>query len=90
MPRTALITQIEDTLKIVDQTLENLDPGELEKEYPILVFKEKATTGYFLTHLATHLGYHLGQVNYHTYTVHSLYLIALECGQVSFDRKQWS
>ncbi len=65
VPRTALITQIEDTLKIVDQTLENLDPGELEKEYPILVFKEKATTGYFLTHLATHLGYHLGQINYH-------------------------
>jgi hypothetical protein len=23
------------------------------------------TTGYFLVHLATHLNYHLGQINYH-------------------------
>ena len=65
VPQKELISQIEDTILIVDQTLENLNPKELEKEYPILVFKEKTSTGYFLTHLATHLAYHLGQVNYH-------------------------
>jgi hypothetical protein len=31
----------------------------------MLVLKEKTSTEYFLVHLAVHLGYHLGQVNYH-------------------------
>jgi uncharacterized damage-inducible protein DinB len=65
VPKTALLTMIKETMTIVDKTLQNLDSKQLDEEYPILVFKEKTTTGYFLTHLATHLAYHLGQVNYH-------------------------
>jgi len=65
VPREELIAQIEDTLRIVDQTLKNLDSEELEKEYPILVLPEKTSTGFFLPYLTTHLAYHLGQVNYH-------------------------
>jgi len=65
VPREELISQIEDTLRIVDQTLEKLSPEELEKEYPLLVLPEKTSTGFFLTYLTTHLAYHLGQVNYH-------------------------
>lgn len=59
VPKAALISQIENTILIVDSTLENLC-----NEYPIVVFKEKMNTAYFLMHLATHLAYHLGQVNY--------------------------
>lgn len=65
VPREELITQIENTLQIIDQTLENIKPNELEKEYPIKVLPEKTSTGFFLTYLATHLAYHLGQINYH-------------------------
>ena len=64
-PKAKLIEQIEATLQVVDAALSTLKPKDLAKEYPILVFKDKMTTEYFLVHLATHLSYHLGQVNYH-------------------------
>jgi len=65
VPRADLLKQIDSTIAVINQTLPALNPSLLDKEYPLLVFKEKTTTGYFLVHLATHLGYHLGQVNYH-------------------------
>ncbi len=65
VPRTELLLKIEETIREVDLALSNLNEGDLEKEYPLVVFKEKMATGYFLLHLATHLTYHLGQLNYH-------------------------
>ena len=56
---------IEDTIVVVEDGLSKLNENDLEREYPLLVFKEKTSTAYFLIHLAVHLGYHLGQVNYH-------------------------
>ena len=64
-PRDELVRMIGDTITVVENGLNKLKEGDLEKEYPLLVFKEKTSTGYFLIHLAVHLGYHLGQVNYH-------------------------
>ncbi|MBL7739636.1 MAG: DinB family protein [Chitinophagaceae bacterium] len=60
-----LIKRIEDTIAVVDHSLGMLKEDDLDKEYPLLVFAEKTSTGYFLVHLAVHLGYHLGQINYH-------------------------
>lgn len=65
IPRAELIKQIEDTIFMIDDSLSKLNKADLDEEYPILVFKEKTTTEHFLIHLATHLGYHLGQMNYH-------------------------
>jgi uncharacterized damage-inducible protein DinB len=65
VPRADLIHQIKETIKIIEDSLDNVSEQELDAEYPILVFDTKTTTGYFLIHLATHLTYHLGQVNYH-------------------------
>lgn len=65
VPRTDLLAQLDETIAVINRTLPKLDPALLDQEYPLLVFKEKTTTGYFLVHLAVHLGYHLGQVNYH-------------------------
>lgn len=63
--RDELVKMIEDTNTVVAKGLDKLKESDLEKEYPLLVLKEKTSTGYFLIHLAVHLGYHLGQVNYH-------------------------
>jgi uncharacterized damage-inducible protein DinB len=60
-----LIKKVDDTIAVVKTSLDKLKEDELEKEYPQLVFAEKTSTGYFLVHLAVHLGYHLGQINYH-------------------------
>ena len=65
VPQLQLIKMVEDTITVVEQGLNKLTEEDLEKEYPLLVFKEKTSTGYFLIHLTVHLGYHLGQINYH-------------------------
>jgi uncharacterized damage-inducible protein DinB len=65
VPQQELIRMIEATISVIEDGLNKLNEDDLEKEYPLLVFKEKTTTGFFLIHLAVHLGYHLGQVNYH-------------------------
>ena len=65
IPRTSLLAQLDETIQIVEKTLDSLTDDVLANEYPIVVFKEKMTVGYFLIHLTTHLNYHLGQVNYH-------------------------
>jgi len=65
IPRKQLVQSIEETVDIIHATLDRLTQEDLEAEYPVLVLAEKTSTEYFLVHLATHLGYHLGQVNYH-------------------------
>jgi len=65
LPAGRLVAEIELTKKVVETTLKNLSEGMLEKTYPINVFDYEMTTEFFLTHLTTHLNYHLGQINYH-------------------------
>jgi uncharacterized damage-inducible protein DinB len=65
IPRSELITRINSTMQTIQKVIPTLSKEQLESEYPLLVLKEKTTTEYFLIHLAMHLSYHLGQVNYH-------------------------
>lgn len=65
IPQKELLAMTEATTSMVDQVLSQLTPEDLEREYPLVVFEDKMTTGYFLIHLITHLDYHLGQINYH-------------------------
>lgn len=65
VPRQELIQKINDTIAVVEKSLDKIKPDQLDAEYPQPVFGYKMTTGYFLIHLAAHLSYHLGQVNYH-------------------------
>lgn len=65
VPRTELLNKINETIVVVNQTLQQLSEDDLKKDFPVLVFEEKTTTEFFLVHLATHLTYHLGQINYH-------------------------
>ena len=63
--RAELLRQVEEASATVRRTLELLDADALERTYPEPVAKVRLRTGDFLTHLASHLAYHLGQVNYH-------------------------
>ena len=65
IPRKELIEKIENTISVINQTLDNLDEAVLATQFPVLVFDKSTTTGFFLVHLSTHLSYHLGQINYH-------------------------
>ncbi len=65
IPRTELTVQIDRTIATINRSLEKLSAEDLEKEFPVESLGYKMTTGYFLIHLFGHLGYHLGQINYH-------------------------
>ncbi|UWX59853.1 DinB family protein [Chryseobacterium oranimense] len=65
IPQAELIEKVTATAVTVDKVLSQLTPEDLEKDYPLVVFGDTMTTGYFLIHLITHLDYHLGQINYH-------------------------
>lgn len=65
IPKAELLAMVAETKNIVDETLRTLPANTLQQEYPLLVFAEKTSTEFFLVHLAAHLSYHLGQINYH-------------------------
>ncbi|MBS1768253.1 MAG: DUF1572 family protein [Acidobacteria bacterium] len=69
VPRSEIFAAIDETRQVVAATLPQLTADDLEGNYPIEVFGHPMTTEYFLIHLATHLSYHLGQINYHRRTV---------------------
>jgi uncharacterized damage-inducible protein DinB len=65
VPIRELVAEIELTIEVVQKTLQELKENDLQKIYPINVFGYEMTTEYLLTHMAAHLNYHLGQINYH-------------------------
>ena len=65
VPVEELQSLIDATMEAVSNTLSNLDSETLDEDYPEKIFSAPMTKEYFLIHLASHLGYHLGQINYH-------------------------
>ncbi|GAA4406470.1 hypothetical protein GCM10023187_25950 [Nibrella viscosa] len=64
IPKQELLAQVEQTKAIVTTTLRSMDAATLDEIYPEAVFGYSMKTGFFLLHLAAHLSYHLGQINY--------------------------
>ena len=65
VPRAELLREIDNALAAVRTGMSKLTEADLTKPYPEPVAGVKSTTGAFLAHFATHLAYHLGQVDYH-------------------------
>lgn len=65
IPKTELISQIDEVILVVIESLSKISTTDLQKEYSRRVFEDTMTTEYFLVHLTAHLSYHLGQINYH-------------------------
>jgi len=65
VPRVEILTAIDETREVVSATLTKLTDDGFAKTYPIEALGYSMTTEYFLVHLASHLSYHLGQINYH-------------------------
>jgi hypothetical protein len=60
-----LLMQVTKTKNAVQLALKGLHSDKLTQPYPEIVFDFPMTTEHFLIHLTAHLGYHLGQINYH-------------------------
>ena len=65
VPRSELLREIDNAIAAVETGMERITEADLARPYPESVGGVSSTTGAFLAHFATHLAYHLGQVDYH-------------------------
>lgn len=65
VPRAELLQKIDETIAMLNKTLQQLSISDYEKEFPQTFLPAKVSVEAFLFYLTTHLAYHLGQVNYH-------------------------
>ena len=65
VPREELLREIDNAIAAVELGMSRVSEADLAKPYPEKVGGVNSSTGAFLAHFATHLAYHLGQVDYH-------------------------
>ena len=65
VPFNELIDMIERTSVVVINTLRGIDEQGFRVDFPVKFLDQSCTTDLVLIHLAGHLNYHLGQINYH-------------------------
>jgi hypothetical protein len=65
VPRAELLAGLDAAIASVGRTLSTLDAMALKRPYPEPIAKRTVDTETFLLHLASHLAYHLGQIDYH-------------------------
>jgi uncharacterized damage-inducible protein DinB len=63
--RAELVRQAESTIAMIEAILPTLSAEQLAEPFPLEVAGVRVRTDDFVVHLAVHLGYHLGQVDYH-------------------------
>jgi uncharacterized damage-inducible protein DinB len=65
VPREAVLAEIDAAAAAVERTLTSCGDDALASPYPEPLGSHTVATADFLVHLASHLAYHLGQVDYH-------------------------
>lgn len=65
VPRETLLREIDNAIAAVEDGMSKISDSDLAKPFPEKVGGVSSSTGAFLAHFATHLAYHLGQVDYH-------------------------
>ena len=65
VPRSELGAELERAMSAVEGTLAALPAAELQRPFPVEVGGRILATDTFLAHAASHLAYHLGQLDYH-------------------------
>ena len=64
VPKEELLKNIDEAKTVVLSTLSNLDEAKYDEIYDMKMSLGEVQIGFFVFHLATHLSYHLGQINY--------------------------
>jgi uncharacterized damage-inducible protein DinB len=65
VPRAELLAELDATAGEIARTMPMLTDAMLSQPYPQQIGGHVLRTDVFLTHIATHLAYHLGQIDYH-------------------------
>jgi hypothetical protein len=64
IPKEKLLSNITSAKAVVESVLSNLDPAEMQKNFPTEMFGKPNSTEHILTYFFGHFMYHLGQINY--------------------------
>lgn len=65
VPRAEIQAQLDAALAAVEPGLSHVTDGVIQAEFPEKIAGHTVSTGEWLIHLAAHLAYHLGQIDYH-------------------------
>lgn len=65
VPRRELLAEIDRAIAAVEGALPKVSDQTMAADFPEPVGGKTVRTGEFLLHLATHLSWHLGQLDYH-------------------------
>lgn len=65
VPRTELLAELDRATGSVDRALSQLTDDQMEAVYPLPLPTGRVNTLVWVMHLASHLAYHLGQLDYH-------------------------
>ncbi len=65
VPRAVILDQLAEAEKAIEATLPRLSAEQMAEPFPEPIRDHHLQTDEFLTQLAVHLAYHLGQVSYH-------------------------
>jgi len=65
VPRSELVAQVNAAVAAAERGLAQVSDASLATDFPEAIAGHTVATGEWLIHLAVHLGYHLGQIDYH-------------------------
>ncbi len=65
LSREELRAEVQAAITDLDRVMDRMGEAQLEALYPLPIAERRVRTADFLLHLAVHLGYHLGQIDYH-------------------------
>jgi uncharacterized damage-inducible protein DinB len=65
IPRDEVISKIYEAIATIKSVLPPIEENEMQQEFPEKIGGQTLSVGFFLTHLISHVNYHLGQINYH-------------------------
>ena len=65
LSRSNLRAVVAEAIDEISEAFDRISDEQLNAEYPLLIQERKVAASDFLVHLAVHLGYHLGQIDYH-------------------------
>ena len=82
--RAELAALMDETRKAVEATIPKLNAEALARPFPLQIAGRTVRTADFIVHLASHLSYHLGQMDYHRrfVTGQAVVVPAMEVGKI--------
>jgi hypothetical protein len=65
VPAAGIVAELDEAIGALNEAFSSLEEDAMDRPYPQEIVGVRPTAGEFLVHLVAHLGYHLGQIDYH-------------------------